>query len=232
MDLYSLILKDKWVLEILYALTISIVCGIIVFKTDKFFRLSLHTGIRYFRNAFLFFGLAFIARYIFGVFGDLNIYDFYIVRIIFEYSLVMAGFFLLYSLIWKKIEPVKLPYSSSLFNSKVAVFHAMALLISVLDALWQVYSFMFISQIIIFFSASIIAYVNYRNDENRHKFPKFYFIAMLFSLAVWIMNLIVALYLEWDKAILVDIGIINVIFFLLCLYGVIKVTKQNGNKET
>ncbi len=230
MDLYSLILENKWVLEVLYALTISIVCGIIVFKTDKFFRLSLHTGLRYFRNAFLFYGLAFLVRYVFGIFGDLDIDDIYITRVLFEYLLVMAGFFLFYSLVWRKFSS-KGEYSS-LLNVKIVIFHAMAILITVLDILWQTYSFMFISQIIIFFSASIIAYVNYRKDRGKHKFPKFYFLAMLLSLAVWVLNLIVALYLEWDKAILVNIGIINVIFFLLFLYGVIKVTKQNGNKET
>ncbi len=231
MGLYTFILENKWILEVLYALVISFICGVVLFKTDKFFRLSLHKGIRYFRNAFLFYGLAFIFRYVFGVLSDFNIDYFFTVRMIFEYALIMAGFFLLYSLIWKKIESPEEEYSSSLFNPKIAVFHIMAIVITMLDILWQTYFFMFISQIVIFVYASVISCINFKKDNNKHKFPKFYFIAMLLGLVAWTLNLVAALYLEWDKQVLIYIGIINIIFFVLFLYGVIKATK-NGNKET
>ncbi len=232
MSLYSLVIENKWALEILYALAVSLVCMVIVVKTDRFFRLSLHTGIRYFRNAFLFFGLAFIARYVFGVLYDFNADYIYAVKFFFEYLLVMAGFFLFYSLVWKKFESSRQEYASSLFNAKIAIFHMMAAVIAVLDVLWSTYFFMFLSQILVFLFASLISYVNYRKDRRKHKFPKFYFIAMLLGFSVWVLNLLVALYLEWNKGILIDIGIINVIFFLLFLYGVVKATKQNGSKET
>ncbi len=232
MTLYSLIIENKWMLEVLYALLISTICTAIVFKTDKFFRLSLHTGIRYFRNAFLFFGAAFAARYIFGVFSDMSVDYSYLIRIIFEYLLVMAGFFLFYSLIWKKIESTKESYASSLFNAKIAIFHIIALIIAVLDNLWQTYYFMFLSQVIIFSYASIIAYINYKKDENKHRFLRFYFVAMLLGLTAWFLNLLAASYFQWNPGILINIGIINVIFFLLFLYGIVKVTQKNGNKKT
>jgi hypothetical protein len=225
MGLYSIILENKFMLEIAYAFLISLICAVIVFKTDKFFKLSLHQGIRYFRNAFLFFGLAFIGRYIFGVLSDMDFDYVSVVQVTFEYLLVMAGFFLLYSLVWKKFESPKEKYFSSLFNTKVAIFHIMALVIAVLDNLWQTYNFMFFSQIIIFFYISILSYINYRKDMGKHKFPKFYFIAMILGLGVWILNFVAETYLQWNHGILIDIGIINIIFFALFLYGVIKVTK-------
>jgi hypothetical protein len=226
MSLYSLIIDNKWILEVAYALIIGLICSVIVFRTDKFFRLSLHKGIQYFRNAFLFFGLAFIARYLFGVISDLDLDEFVpVLQVVFEYLLVMAGFFLIYSLIWRKFESAKEKYSSSLFNSKIIIFHLMALVIAVLDTMWQTYYLMFFSEIVIFFYASIIAYINSKNDKKEHKFPRFYFIAMLLSLGAWILNFLSESYLQWNHGLLIDIGIINIIFFLLFLYGVIKVTK-------
>ncbi len=233
MDLYSLVIENKWILEVLYALAISLICAVIVIKTDRFFKLSLHQGIRYFRNAFFFYGLGFIARYIFGVLSDWSFsINYFVMQMIFEYFLVMAGFFLFYSLVWRKFESPKEEYLSSLLNTKIAVFHIMAVIIAVLDYTWHTYYFMFASQIIIFFCASIISYVNYRTNGRQHKFLKFYFIAMLLGLAAWILNLLAPLYFRWNQGILINIGIINVMFFLLFLYGVIKVTKKNGNKET
>lgn len=225
MSLYSLILENKWALEIIYAVAISLICAVIVIRTDKFFRLSMHKGIRYFRNAFFFYGVAFIVRYVFGLLSDLDFDAVYVVQVIFEYFLVMAGFFLLYSLIWRKFESSEEEYFSSLFNAKIAVFHMMALIIAVMDNLWATYNFMFFSQIIIFFYASVISYINYRKDNQQHKFPKFYFVAMLISLGFWILNFLAETYFEWNHGILINIGVMNVLFFLLFLYGVIKVTK-------
>jgi len=225
MDLYSIIIENKALLEALYTLAISLICAVIVIKTDKFFRLSLHQGIRYFRNAFFFYGVAFIARYVFGLLSDLHFEPVYIAQMIFEYFIVMAGFFLFYSLIWKKFEsPKDMPFSS-LLNLRILIFHVMAILIAILDYLWGSYDFMFFSQMIIFFSASIIAAVNLRKDEKKHKFLKFYFVAMLLSLGAWILNFLAEAFFEWDLAILINISAINILFFLLFLYGVIRITK-------
>ncbi len=225
MNLYSLIIENKNILEVLYALAVGLICAVIVVKTDKFYRLSLHQGIRYFRNAFFFYGVAFIVRYIFGLLSDLEFESVFIVQIIFEYLLVMAGFFLLYSLVWRKFESGKEEYFSSLFNAKIAVFHLMALIIAVLDEAWRTYYLMFISQIAIFFFASIISFANLRKNSKKHSFQKFYFAAMLLGLVAWTLNLLAPLYFNWGSEILINIGIINIVFFLFFLYGVIKVTK-------
>jgi hypothetical protein len=224
MSLYSFLLENKYILELLYALAISFICGLIVLRTDKFFRLSFHQGIRYFRNAFLFYGLGFLARYLFGVFNDLNFDYAILLKIIFEYLFVMAGFFLLYSLIWRKLESSKEEYKSSLFNAKILIFHVMAILIVAMDQLWQTYNFMFISQIVIFFYASVISIINYSNNRKKHRFSKFYFVAMLLSLGAWILNFLAEAYFNWDHGLLIIVGMADVIFFLLFLYGVIKFT--------
>jgi hypothetical protein len=228
MVLSLLILENKWILELFYALIISSICLIIFFKADRFFKLSSHRGIKYFRNAFLFYCVAFIARYIFGIFSDLSWTYSEILRVSFEYFIIMAGFFLLYSLIWKKIESSK--KTSSLLNGRIFIFHLIALILAILDGLWQTYDFMFFSQMFIFFCASIIALSNSIKDGKNHKFLGSYFIAMLLGLTAWVLNFVVATFLNWRHLVLIDIGIINLTFFLLFLYGVVKITK-NGSKK-
>jgi hypothetical protein len=223
MDLYSLVTENKWILEALYTLMICSICLLITFKTNRFYKLSLHNGIRYFRNAFLFFGAGFLVRYILGFFSDFGISNANIVEIIFEYLMIMAGFFLLYSLIWKKFASKK--EYSSMFNTKIMVFNLMAITLALLDSVWQTYNFMFFSQIIIFLYASVISLVNYVNKSEKFKFLKFYFIAMLLVLSAWILNFLAASVFQWNPLFLINIGIINVIFFFLFLYGVIKATK-------
>ncbi|MDD5012631.1 MAG: hypothetical protein PHQ66_03245 [Candidatus Nanoarchaeia archaeon] len=219
MDLYSVVTEHKWILEALYTLIIFSICMVIVLKTDRFFRLSFHNGIRYFRNAFLFFGFGFLARYLFGFSEQFSI----AVKIMFEYFLIMAGFFLFYSLIWKKFASTE--EHSSLFNSKIIIFHLMAITLAVIDGLWQTYNLMFFSQIIIFAYTSIISFVNYIKKSGKYKFLKFYFIGMLLVLSAWVLNFLAASVFNWNPIILINIGIINVIFFFLFLYGVIKATK-------
>jgi hypothetical protein len=61
------ILVNKEFLKIVYALIILFICAIIVLKTDRLFKLSDYQGLRYFRNSFFFYSLAFFFRFILGV---------------------------------------------------------------------------------------------------------------------------------------------------------------------
>lgn len=222
---YNWVIENKELLKVIYGLIILLICFVIVVKTHKLFRLSLHQGIRYFRNAFLFYGLAFLSRYILGAlatYGYITYYTFAI-KIFFEFFLVMAGFFLLYSLLWKKMEPK--PYDSSLFNPTIFLFYLMTFVVVALDYLWWTYYFMFLSQILLFIFTSGISYVNYQKNKGRHKFIKFYFASMVLSLLAWILNSALE-YFEWSKGILINIYFLNIIFFLLFLWGVIKITSK------
>ncbi|MFH1787559.1 MAG: hypothetical protein ABH811_02100 [archaeon] len=226
--MYNLIIENKELLKIFYALIIGIICAIIVIKTDRLFRLSFHQGIRYFRNAFLFYGLAFFTRYFIEIFYKYNlisrIYSSFI-DFVFEFFLIMAGFFLLYSLLWKKIEFSRGRSSSSLFNLNILIFYLMAFVIALLDYLWGTRSFMFFSQIVLFTFASGISYNNHRRNGRHHRFLKFYFIAMLLSLLAWLLNS-ASLYFQWNQVILIGVYLSNIIIFLLFLYGIVKVTRK------
>jgi len=229
MYFYDWILLNKETLKVLYGAVIGLICAVIVLRTDRLFRLSLHQGIRYFRNAFFFFGIGFIIRYFLSPLdfsGREGIIYHSLANFLFEYFLVMAGFFLLYSLLWKRLEGKGENYFSSLFNFRILVFHIMAILIVILDTVWRSYLFMFSSQIIIFTITCAISLVNYAENGSKHKFLKFYFLAMLLSLVAWVLNALIALALNWHKVVLTDIYIINLLIFLLFLYGVVKLTRK------
>jgi hypothetical protein len=137
----------------------------------------------------------------------------------------MAGFFLIYSLLWKRFEKSPQNHTSSLFNPIIFLFYLMAFVIASFDVIWTTYIFMFFSQIIIFAFASIISFKNYKTHGKEHKFLKFYFAAMLLSLGAWSLNAFAAI-VQWRLRFVVGVYIINIAIFLLFLYGVIKVTKK------
>ena len=62
-ELYNFVAQNKDLFRLFYSALIVVICFVIVVKTDKLFRISLYQGIRYFRNAFLFYGIAFTLRY-------------------------------------------------------------------------------------------------------------------------------------------------------------------------
>jgi len=101
----------------------------------------------------------------------------------------------------------------------------MAFIIVFLDCLWKTSYFMFFSQIILFACASIISLINYKKNGRKRKFLKFYFMAMILSLIAWSLNALAVLYFNWNQGLVMNIYGINIVFFSLFLYGVIKVTK-------
>jgi hypothetical protein len=228
MYFYEFVMQNKEAFKLIYTLIIGFICFLIVLRTDKLFRLSLHQGIRYFRNAFFFYGLAFIMRYVLSSFSYVsNLADYsLIVKGIFEFFLIMAGFSLVYSLLWKRFESSKGSFSS-LFNPRFLIFYIMAIVIAFLDSLWKTYSFMFVLQIILFAYASVIAYSNYSGSK-KGKFLSLYLIVILLNLIAWIANFLVAEFFEWNTGGVIGIYILNIIIFFLFLYSIMKVTNKHS----
>ncbi len=221
MNLYLFIIQNKEIFKLIYAFVIVLISVLIVLKTHKMYRLSLHPGIRYFRNAFFFYGIAFFVRY-FLIYALTN---YQIITPIFEFFIIMGGFFLLYSLLWRRFEGEK-GHNSSLFNPKTLILYTFTIIIVVLNIIWKTLYLMFYSQILLFFIASIISFYNYRKNKGRHKFTLFYFIAMVLMFFAWIINSLVSTVFNSSPAALINIYIFNALFFLLFLYGVVRLTKR------
>jgi hypothetical protein len=217
--IYEAIAQNREIFKVLYSTIIVLACLIIFIKSNRLFKISHHQGIRYFRNAFFFYGLAFLSRY-FIVFLYPSL-----MKVVFEFFLIMAGFSLFYSLLWKKFETPKGSFSS-LFNLRMIIFYLFAILLVGFDFLWNTYNFLFFSQIILFLFISIVSYVNYKN-KRRHKFLKLYFIVMILNLLAWTLNFIAAIFFNWRLRWTVNVYILNVVIFLVFLYGVLKFTKKS-----
>jgi len=228
--IYDWILTNKEMLKLIYALIICIICAIIVLKTDRLFKLSNHQGIRYLRNAFFFYGSAFFVRFILGTTNIVGNYSqFYSVsiKILFEFSIVMAGFFLFYSLIWKRIE--KRTQYNSLINFNIGILYLISIIITALDFVQNTDFFMYFSQIILFAIMTIISFKNFYEGGRRYKFLKYYFLTMIFGLLAWTLNTALFYLLNWNKVVQMQVYTLNIIFFLLFLYGIIKITNtKNG----
>ena len=84
---------------------------------------------------------------------------------------------------------------------------------------------MFFSQIILFFFASTISYKNYKEKKER-RFLRLYFWVMFISFISWTANYIFANFLDGRLRFLANVYALNVIVFLVFLYGVIKITKR------
>lgn len=231
MYLYDLVWENKEIFKLAYTIIIGCICLFIVLKTNKLFKLSSHQGIRYFRNAFFFYGLAFVMRYLLGAAYFLGqeayIYPF-LIKGVFEFFLIMAAFSLLYSLIWKKFEP-RGGIHNSLFNLRFLIFYLMGLIIVGLDLLWDTYFCMFLFQIFLFFYASGICYDNYEKSANKG-FLKLYFIVIILNLFAWIANFLVATFFDWNRAGVISVYVLNIVIFILFLIGVVQATKKNGFK--
>tara|TARA_Y100000310_G_C20661260_1_gene804931 strand:+ start:561 stop:1226 length:666 start_codon:yes stop_codon:yes gene_type:complete len=221
MEAIPILVQNKESIKVFFGAIVLLICLIITLKSDRLFKLSSHQGIRHFRNAFFFYGLAFLSRYIIG-----SYYNPYSLSIIFfEFFLIVGGFFLLHSLLWRRFRHIERGYTSSLLSPITFVFYIMAIVLVLLDLTWRAYFFMFLSQMIIFLAASIISYNNFRKKPRKF-FPKFYFVAMLLSLVAWILNALAALILNWNKGVLSGVYLINIVVFLLFWIGIMKVTKQ------
>jgi len=218
----ELLLQNKELIKIIYALAIIFICAFIVLKTDRLFQLSLHRGIRYLRNVFFFYGVGFFIRYILSPYLP----NYFFIFSLSEFFLVTGGFFLLYSLLWKNFENPAEKSISSLFNLRTFIFYIMSTVIVLLDYFWQTYYFLFLSQILIFLIVAAISYSKYLQDKKRRNFMRKYSFAMLLSMSAWILNALASLWFSWNAFVIIIVYFLNIIIFLLFLYGVLKVTRQ------
>ena len=118
-------------LELAYTTIIVILCFLVYHKTKEMYELTKHKGIHHFRNAFLFFGLSYVGRFLVHIFQlgmiALDIWMprsifFPIMMIIVGYFSTMALFFLGYSVIWKKIEYSKFIVFANIIATIVSLF--------------------------------------------------------------------------------------------------------------
>lgn len=206
-----------WI-EFIYSLFVVLAVLLVYFKTREMYRLTEHKGIKYFSLTFLFFAIAHLFRFLFRVFFKTFFtlpglfmpgrIPFRVGELIFTYTSVMAGLFLLYSLIWKKIK----------WDEKVVIFifNLIAIFTVILD--WLVLNpFAHISIITLLFLA--VALISFgKKSKKKHPF----FIPYLMIFLIWILNLISIEISRFMFELRIIIYAISALLYIVILWRIFK----------
>ncbi len=207
--------------QLIYSFII-IVCSLMIYNaTKEMYELSSYKGIKYFRKAFLFFAIAYFFRYFinfFLIFLDINdispriVFGFSL--FIFIYSNVMAAFYLLHSVLWKKLDNSK---------TKIYLFNFVALVIAITATFFRSMLISILLNFALLAFASLILFVAYRNFKNKKK-GKNLFVIYLLLFVFLVLNIIDILIPRFLQLYQLIIYLISISLFMTILYKVLKKT--------
>jgi hypothetical protein len=206
--------------EFLYSFIIIAVSLIIYFGTKELYNLTSHKGIKYFRLAFLFFGVAFFfrsfIRFIVTIFeipellnsnlswlGSLSLF-------LFMYASSMAIFYLLYSVMWKKWN-----------GDKILLFHGLALIIAGITLAVRDLRIVIVMHLILFVFILIVTLISYEESKKARKGQHLHGIYLLLF-SFWILNIMDLVVINPFGSFKLLIYIASISLFLTILYKVIK----------
>lgn len=213
--------------ELIYSFAI-IVCSLMVyFGTRELYKLTSHKGMKYFRQAFLFFAIAYFFRsfikFALVLFNTKTVYEIpqiifntagYATLLLFMYFSSMAVFYLLYSVMWKK-------WSES--PKLILLFHALAVIISVASIISR--NSWIILGINLFLLGTVSFVFLMVHKDSKKKKNTLYFVYMLLFI-FWILNLIDIFIPSFMQGFQLIAYLASMGIFLAILY---KVLKKSGN---
>lgn len=210
--------------ELIFSLIVIVTCGLIYLKTKELYDLSSYKGIKYFGNAFLFFGIAFLARLIlrfFPIFGISNPPGFIFFNLgylIFLYSGLMAGFFLIYSSLWKHLKnPEQIGF----------IFHPIAITIAAVFIIFLFGPATLTLLAVIFLLAAVLSYSSSSEKSSKKKdgIARIHVLYILLFFA-FIANGAAQFFIRISDQTSIILYSISSILFLIILYRVIKSTQK------
>ncbi|MCX9084325.1 MAG: hypothetical protein OIN87_05945 [Candidatus Methanoperedens sp.] len=182
---FHVIEPARLLVELIYTLIVVFLCFGIFYKTKEIYDLTKYEGVKYFRIAFLFFGLAFLFRFLsifvmlMGITFDLDIsmYLFRVFPLAFNgYFSTMAILLLTYSMVWKELS----------IKNILIVSNAIAIIISGIMFFLRSPTIMMGAQAILLVFAIIIAIYIYSRSKKISRIFVLYVLFILF----WIVNLL------------------------------------------
>ena len=214
------------IIQTLYVFIVLVACFWIYFRTKEIYDLSRHKGIKYFRNVFLFFGLAYLVNFFLRVFliefsarpGVLmhEISEIPLISVFFAYATTVAALYLVYSVSWKKLE-------KSTINKEYMV-HLFALLIILITFATGSIWFFLIVHLALFLYATIESYsIKKKRKQGMHSFRVVYLLLFLFA----ILNVFDTA-LHFVFPIQIGVYVLSAGIFVAILYKVVQ--KTNGLK--
>lgn len=207
--------------ELIYAAIIIIICIIIYTKTREIYQLSKYSGIHFFRQTFIFFGLAFLFRLIPLFFKLTELHrpemrlGFFFGFFLFNYASSMAIFSIVRSLSWKRLQKQKL------FNNSW-IYHIMAIVLATIPLLQKVHIIGSLIQITIIIFSLIILIQHY--PKTKKKFSTF--MTYLLLLLFWMINIIITSIPRFMELTIDILYLCSLIVFSIILKKVIRNTKR------
>lgn len=185
MPMHNFFSPAMFISELVYTIIIVVFCFLIYFRTKHIYDLTKYKGIGYFRNTFMLFGIAYLARFLFQVLALSNrtLELFIPFRMFGPFSLVITSylstiaiFYLVYSTIWKRIK----------FNHFLLFSNLIAILLSIIAILNRSPELISLSQLALLIFAVILSLF-------RQKSKKFSQIKVLYILILifWLFNFFV-----------------------------------------
>lgn len=221
--LFTLILTHKLILlETILFITIITSSLYIYKKTINYYKLSKHKGLKYFALTFLYLGLSALINFITKILNILIIkfqldttsnliYLFQILEFSYNYSITIASFLLIYSLVWKDLEKNKIKY-------KITILQISAIIITILNLKYSY--ILYTTNIILLVYGIIIAYTNHLTNKNqkiKNPFSQLYLISLILIFLIYFSNFLVGFF----PILKIYQIFATILIFLIFFYGAI-----------
>ncbi|MCR4327071.1 MAG: hypothetical protein NUV46_00640 [Nanoarchaeota archaeon] len=216
-------------MELIYSFVIIFCSLLIYFSTKSIYKISKYPGIKYFREAFLFFAIAYFFKsfisFLFFIFEVRGLTEFSSIFIgvlslfFFMYASTMAIFYLLYSVVWKNL---KEKFKESKWT--VPFIHIFVLIISAVSIVVREAGVLILLQVFVFIFIAVNNYSSYKKLKTKSKSGSIYLI-YLFLFVFWMLNLSDFLIVGFGPIVELLISLISIGIFLFILY---KVTRYVG----
>jgi len=235
----------RLLIESVYTLVVVFCCLVIYLKTRRLYVISAYKGMLYFQNAFLWFAIAYVSRFLmimtgindyvlFGLdFFGYGVIAYNIFMLIFIYFLSLGGLFLVYSLVWKDFEQGLSDEGifAWLIDSRIYMLHAIALVVSVLVIILKAPDIMYVTQIALTGYGLLLTYNNYQKvsrHKTKHGFSQLYVLTMSLAFLGYVINFLSVFIFPIMPMIFLYADIITTLIFLIFLYGIATIGHKDG----
>lgn len=219
--------------ELIYSFVIIVCSLMIYYSTKEMYELSSYKGLKYFRYAFLFFAIAYFfksfIKFLLVYFGASRIIEIdprfigILTLFVFMYSSALAVFYLVYSLMWKRLNGR---------NGILGIFHILSILIAFISITTNQIEMLFGVNLFILAIAILGLYINHKesktNNESKGK-KKGSNIHVIYALLFifWILNIIEVLIPSFLQFYQILVYLASLGIFLTILYKVLKKSGSN-----
>ncbi len=225
----SAILLNRYdlLIKLVYAVVVTFSCFLVYLKTKELYELTAHKGIKYFRNTFLFFGIAYLIRIflysIISISSTLMLSRFFMHLMtnlsffVMIYASSMAFIYLLLSVFWKKID-------KKLFNNPY-LLNLIALIIAI-ASLDEHHPLIFlVLQTILLMLLIVLGYYNNKSSKKEPMSKLYKIYLMIFIL--WLVSNLLEFVMHLSYIIGWVIYLLSITLFLIILLRVSKKLEKN-----